>query len=178
MKMCNKCNVLKPLNDYYKHSKMLDGHLNFCKECVKKRVGKHRVDNIEKIREYDRDRPNKKQRYKQNSERLSRYREERKNDVSKLKIDGRNWDFSQKEKTYATVVLKRAVDSGLILKPNYCADCENYFEDKTELQGHHEDYNLKTCVIWLCPKCHNKLHSFENAIPLKNYYKYQRNDFD
>ena len=33
MKICKTCNVLKDLNDYYKHSRMADGHLNTCNDC-------------------------------------------------------------------------------------------------------------------------------------------------
>lgn len=35
-KACFKCGVDKPLASYYKHKKMMDGHLNKCKDCTKK----------------------------------------------------------------------------------------------------------------------------------------------
>lgn len=59
MKECRECNTLLPLSEYYKHKSMKDGHLNKCKGCVKSRVGGHRKDNIERIREYDRKRGNR-----------------------------------------------------------------------------------------------------------------------
>ena len=50
-KKCKKCEETKAIIDFYEHPKMADGHLNICKECTKKRVGKHRTNNIERIRE-------------------------------------------------------------------------------------------------------------------------------
>lgn len=53
-KKCRGCGEERPLNGFYKHPKMSDGHLNKCKPCVRERVNNHRRDNIERYRAYDR----------------------------------------------------------------------------------------------------------------------------
>lgn len=46
-KECFKCHRVLPLTMFYKHPRMADGHLNKCKECIKKDVHEKYMDNIE-----------------------------------------------------------------------------------------------------------------------------------
>ena len=45
MKRCFRCQVVKPLSDFYAHAAMKDGHINKCAECTKADVRRHRDEN-------------------------------------------------------------------------------------------------------------------------------------
>ncbi len=53
-KACFKCLCVKPLEAFYKHARMRDGHLNKCMDCTKRDSLAHRLENIDKYRSYDR----------------------------------------------------------------------------------------------------------------------------
>lgn len=158
-KICKKCGKELSINDFYVHKQMNDGHLNFCKECVRTRVHKHREDNIERIREYDRNRPNAKERGIKQRLRL------KEDEIKKQKYNEQKskWGNLNRYKRNAHTKLKRAIEKGSIVKPNKCGICG---KTNCEIQGHHYDYSKPLDVIWLCTECHGKVHRKYNKIEL------------
>lgn len=55
-KVCTKCNIKKPLNDFHKNIRSKDGHLTVCALCRCAEQAEYRRNNIEKIRAFDRSR--------------------------------------------------------------------------------------------------------------------------
>lgn len=135
-KKCFKCGRIKDINEFYKHSKMVDGHLGKCKECAKKDVSENRSKNIERIRAYDKQRAKLPHRRKLLAKIGKEYRK-------KYPL------------RYATnTILRNAVRGGKIKKPKSCSICGT----ETRIYGHHEDYYKPLDVIWVCQICHKKLH--------------------
>lgn len=150
MKVCFKCNIEKPLTDFYKHRQMGDGHLNKCKECTKNDVSKHRSENIERVRAYDRNRPNKEERIRKQSN----YHKSGKGlGVKKLSI--KNHKEKYPEKYLAKNAVANAIRSGRLVRPSNCEVCGI----DCKPQGHHDDYSKKLDVRWLCVRCHNDFHN-------------------
>lgn len=129
-KVCFKCKQEKHLSDFYNHKRMADGHLNKCKECAKADVMKHRIDNIEKIREYDRGRGSR-----------------------KTIIYQREYRRNNSVKTIARQRAGRAIKSGEITKKP-CEVCGA----KERIEMHHEDYHNPLDVVFLCSIHHKRAH--------------------
>jgi len=134
-KECFKCNIVKPLVDFYKHSMMADGHVNKCKECNKADVHKHRRENIERIREYDRKRAKEKHRIQAAA------------DYTK------QWRKDHEIKYKAHLAVNNALRSGKLTKTP-CIRCGS----NEYVVGHHEDYNKPLDIWWLCEVCHKQRH--------------------
>lgn len=158
-KICKKCGRELPINEFYKHKKMATGYLNYCKDCVRRRVAKYRIDNIENVRAYDRNRPNARERRKKQREKI-------KNnllDYQKMLEQQREWGKRNREKRAAHRALHRAILAGKIIKSNRCSLC-----GKTEcnIEGHHYDYSKPLNVVWVCTECHGKLHRKYNKLKI------------
>jgi hypothetical protein len=133
-KECFKCKTIKPLTEFYKHSKMADGHLNKCKACAKNDVGKHRSENLDRIRQYDRDRGKLDHRIKLATEMT------------------RSWRAEDKRRQTAHTAVAKAIRNGVLTR----MPCERCGAVKSE--GHHEDYDKPLDVMWLCQPCHKQRH--------------------
>jgi hypothetical protein len=134
-KECFKCNKIKPLNEFYKHFRMADGHLNKCKECTKKDVNEHRGKNLEKIRKYDRER--------------SKLPHRRKHLID----NAQQWRIKNPLKYHAHSILSNAIRDGKIIKQP-CEVCGSTYR----IHGHHDDYYKPLGVNWLCAKHHAERH--------------------
>jgi len=135
MKTCKRCNRTLSCSAFYIDKKMKGGYVSFCKECTNARKTKHRNENIEQVRAYDRNRPNKVERAKKRAKALKKHR---------LTKEGR-----LQAKAHWTV--GNAIRAGRLIRPDKCA-CGRGFR----IEGHHPDYSKPLEVEWLCAVCHKK----------------------
>jgi hypothetical protein len=138
-KICFKCNEEKELSEYYKHKKMVDGHLNKCKSCTKKDT-KDRVDILIQDENW---KESEQTRHREKYHRLG-YKEKHKQPIEKQLVRVRKYRNEYPEKYKAKNATQR------IAKTN----------SKNEL--HHWSYNeehYKDCIE-LSKKEHSLLHRF------------------
>jgi len=134
MKVCFKCNIEKPLSEFYKHAQMGDGHLNKCKECAKNDVKGNYLVNTTDPNFIVKERKRGRQKY---------HRLYIGTGKAKPKNNERFFDkFPEK---------KEASSKSASLKKPF---------DKAE--KHHWSYNEEHYkdVIWLTKKLHMKAHRF------------------
>lgn len=131
-KQCFKCKETKPIDAFYKHPQMADGHLGKCKECAKTDVRAH-YERIGGNAAYERKRFQRPER-KVAVARYMRAMRER----DPIKFKARN------------AVSNAVRDGKLIRQP--CQKCAS----TVRVQAHHHDYNKPLDVEWLCFKCHRE----------------------
>jgi len=148
-KECFKCGKEKPLDLFYKHSQMHDGHLNKCKECTKKDVKSNRNDNIDYYRKYDRDRAD-------DEKRVLARKEYGKTEAGKIAYR------KCRSKYYLRYPLRRKahnmvsnyIRDGKLKRPDSCQSCKA----ECSPEAHHCDYSKPIEVMWLCKNCHVNWH--------------------
>ena len=135
LKRCFKCERWLPVDDFYQHPQMGDGRLGKCKDCTKRDVTKHRADNAERIREYDRNRSREPERARHLAERSKR------------------WATMNPERRRAGTMVGNAVRDGRLIRGR-CEVCGS-----SKSQGHHRDYTKPLEVMWLCAIHHSEWHA-------------------
>ena len=134
MKTCFKCNKPKPIDKFYRHPKMGDGHLGKCKECTRADVKLNRRNRIHHYAEYERQRfqtPKRK-------EQATQYAKEH--------------NKRHPEKARARSMVSNFLKQGKLQK----APCEVCGNPKS--QAHHENYSKPLEVKWLCFQHHREAH--------------------
>lgn len=137
MKQCFKCKEVKPLDAFYKHPNMPDGHVNKCKECNKKDVIANRLIKVDYYRAYDAARG---PRHQPGENQMVRER-------FPMKYRARN-------------AVNNAVRNGKLIKQ----PCEVCGRTK-DIHGHHDDYSKPLEVRWLCPPHHKAWHLEHGEAP-------------
>ena len=149
-KTCFKCDIEKPLSEFYKHKQMADGHLNKCKDCAKKDVSSNYRENIDHYKEYERARAGLAHRVQARLD--YSLTEQGKAAGNRAKT---TWTKRNPIKRMASIIVGNAVRDNKLIKPDFCSVC---FSKSKKIHGHHDDYAFPLVVRWLCPACHNKWH--------------------
>lgn len=149
MKLCKTCNETKPSGHFYAHPEMADGLLNRCKDCHKAAMALNRLENPE-VRRRERERA-----------KLPHRREA-------SAIIAKRWREQNPEGYRAQTAVNNAIrDKRLAKGP--CAVCA----DTGQVHAHHRDYAKPLDVIWLCPRCHHRLHALFPEIEGRNKTRFE-----
>jgi len=127
---------MKPLDEFYRHPRMADGHLNKCKACTRLDVKLHRAANPERVADIERRRNLKPGRRAKKSARQQR------------------WIARHPERRKAHAAVQRAVRAGKLERPRHCPVCRR----EGMVHAHHSDYGKPLEVTWLCVRCHSEHH--------------------
>lgn len=66
----------------------------------------------------------------------------------------KEWGLKNREKTKAHYIFNKAIELGLVIRPQKCSLCGV----KCKPQGHHNDYSKPFEVVFVCHSCHSSLN--------------------
>lgn len=134
MKRCYVCEEVKPLDEFYAQPTSKDGRASKCKNCHKKAMADNRRDNPA-VRERDRERAKRPDR------------------IAHSKRNTQRWRQENPDAYRAQNAVNNALRDGRISKEP-CAICGS----TDGVHAHHKDYARPLDVVWLCARCHHRLH--------------------
>lgn len=134
MTVCRTCGENKPVEHFYASTTRASAETGECKSCVKLRV-RRRARTDPKVREYDRERAKSPQR----------------REIAAIKMGA--WREKNPDAYKAQTAVSNAIRDGRLSREP-CLFCE-----RTDVHAHHRDYSRPLDVVWLCPKCHHRLHA-------------------
>jgi glucan-binding YG repeat protein len=159
MKKCTECGILKPLDNFHKDLKKLDGLRSRCKKCVCKKQNLYRIKNPDKNKEY----------YKNNIEKSKAYSREyyKKNHKKSERILLTDYEKKLQKKEY---------DKKYHIKypeKRKAKIAVNLMKVEHGYHKHHWSYNKDHYkdVIILTNKQHLSLHKFLKYCSESFYYK-------
>ena len=133
MPTCRICSAVKEATDFYPRQLRKDGAVGECKDCTKARVRtRTRLD--DRVREYDRARAKIPER------------------KAKAAALVKRWNERKPDGYMAHYTVRNAIRDGRLTKEP-CLFC-----GEAKVHAHHRDYSRPLDVVWLCPKCHHRLH--------------------
>ncbi len=133
MKSCKDCSQSLAVDAFYRTATGAPMHI--CKECHKARMA-HRRRTNPAVQEYDRLR----------QKRLDRRR--------KSAAISKRWREEHPEAYRAQTIVGNALRDGKLVKGE-CAICGT----NHHVHGHHRDYRRPLDIVWLCAKCHHRIHA-------------------
>lgn len=133
--------------DFYKHAMMSDGHLNKCKDCTRTDVARHRQENLEKVRAYDKLRGSAQHRV---AARKEYAKTEQGRAAHRRALKASQLRFPQR--ATARYAVSNAIRDGRLARQP-CWVCG----DRAE--AHHPDYDRPLDVVWLCQPHHQQAHA-------------------
>lgn len=150
-KPCLGCGEIKLLSEFHIQKTGVGGRTSRCIVCENARVLSNR--NANKLHANAQGR----EWYMRNKEKrtlsIKKYHQTQ-NGKSMRRASSAKFRRNNPEKVFAHDAVRKAIQRGIIQKPNTCTQCGI----KKNLQAHHDYYSKPLDVIWLCVPCHVQLH--------------------
>jgi len=134
VKECKRCKEDLSLSAFNKNQSAQDGLQTYCRSCQ-----------LEANREWSERNPE--------IRRAQLRRQQLRNPTRKRRSDP--------AKQRAVRAVYRAIQRGDLERPEQCPSCGG---SDSPIQGHHDDYEKRLEVTWLCARCHGRLHAQQGLV--------------